>query len=65
MPAGLAAPVAIHDVAAQSGKKKNERNPEKLVSSLGDIVQAQKDGDSATAAIRQGEEICQGVRSQH
>jgi hypothetical protein len=65
VPAGLATPVTVHDVAAQSGKKKKKRNPEKLISSLSYIVQAQKNRDGATAAIRQGEEICQRVRSQH
>jgi hypothetical protein len=65
VPAGLATPVTIHDVAAQSSKKKKKRNPEKLVSSLSDIVQAQKDRDGATAPIRQREEIRHGVSTQH
>jgi len=65
MPAGLTTPVTIKDVAAQSRKKKKKRNPEKLVSPLSNIVQAQKDRDGPTGPIRQRENIRHGVRAQH
>ena len=65
MPAGLATPVSIHDVASQRGKEQKKGHPEVLASSLSGVVQAQKDADGAATRISQGEEVGLSIRPQH
>jgi hypothetical protein len=65
VPAGLATPVSIHDVASQRGKEQEKGDPEVLTSSLSGVVQAEKEADGAAGRISQGEEVRLGIRSQH